>query len=652
MKVLNITGGMKKPDWFIKIDDFKGVATLLDDVILGMKFAKEVINMIMVQDGRWKSRWGTAGYGLAISGETKILDTFKYVNASGIQEKIAIASSGKAYKSIDHGSWSQIPGVTFDPSATLYDAEQVNNMLFIVNGVDKLTRYDGTNLIRYSTLATPTGLAGTRNVLTAGSYHNYYRVTALNQVGETVGSTEYDMTTNKHRNSWIVSSNERIDLTWNAVTNAIRYQIYWDDESGGELLLADTTATAYSDDGTAIQNPLAIVPNSDSTGAPAFKMIDFDGARIWGITDEYVWWSGTAPYVGYFTIAYGGGWQPLNPGSGEKLTWVGNFRDGKGNPVETVVSRNKAGLGTVWQVPLQVATGADGSNYIFPNPSKLPGPIGTVAMRGVVQANDSLYMPNSRGIFSLNNKVNIQNILSTGELSGNIRPSMRGLKNIENMAGVWYDSKVIFSGSEGGNGNDIMFGLDTERNEWFYKWTIGFRSFLEITEQDGTSRLLGVPNSGNQLVEISENIKGDFGKPFYQSWISGLIPVSRDLTAFANVQESLVELGRPNGTIYFEVLGVEMKKGFTSIATRQITDSVSNIDFTNGGWNEFLFADDSDSPKTYSQPSVRKAKRIGKKLNSIQFHVYSNSSDTVFTILSMQAKGVMEKLRTPSNFFK
>jgi hypothetical protein len=653
MKVLNITGRMKKAEWFIKLDDFKGVATLLDDVILGMKFAKEVINMMMFQDGRWGSRWGTAHYGLAVTGETKIIATGKYVTAADVEEKIAICSSGKAYKSVDQGAWTEITGAVFDTSATLYSFEQVDNMLLIANGFDRLTRYNGTNLIRYTTLAAPTGLAGVKNVLTAGSYNNFYQVTALNEVGETIGSAEINVPTNKHRNAWITTSNERIDLTWSAVAGATRYQIYWDDETGGELLLAETstTTTSYNDDGTATQNPFVTIPAENSTGAPAFKAIAFSGSRLWGITDETVWWSGTDPYLGYFSDAYGGGWQPLKRGGGEKLVSIKHFRTPKGDSVATVISRNKAGLGSVWQVPLEVTTIAD-TTIIVPNPTRLPGPIGTVAMNGVVEANDALYLPNSRGIFTLNNKANIQNILSTDELSGNIRPSFRDLKNIENMAGIWYDSKVIFSGSEGGNGNDCMFLLDTELNEWAWKWTIGFRSFLEVTEADGTSKLLGVPNDGNQLIEISKNIKGDLGQPFYQSWLSGLIPISRDATAFANVQEALVELGRPVGTIYFEVLGVQMKKGFTSLATRQITDSVSNIDFTNGLWNEYMFDEDDDTPKVYSQPSVRKAKRIGKKLNSIQFHVYSNTADTEFTILSIQAKGVLEKLRTPSNFFK
>lgn len=653
MKILQPRGSRTKTPWSLIIDTFKGLASLLDDIILGKKFAREALNLILVQDGRWKTRWGTAFYGQALPGGLKILECGTYENTSGTQEKIAVASDGKAYKSVDQGAWTEITGATFTTTAKKWDFKQSVNQLYISNGIDRLTRYNGSVLLRYTPLATPTGLAGARSVLTAGAYHNYYKVTALNLVGETAGSVEYDLTTNKPRNSWIIASNERIDLSWTAVPTAARYQIYYADESGKELLLAETSTTdvTFKDDGSYVQNPFFSCPVDDTTGAPAFKMIADSNSRLWGITDELVFWSGTGTELGIFSEFYGGGSQPLINGTGEKLEWVGHFRSGKGDSVATVLTRNKAGIGSIWQVPLEFTTIAN-TTIIVPNPSKLPGPIGTVAALGVVEANDSLYIPNSRGIFSLNNKANVTNILSTGELSGNIRPSFRGLQSIENIAGIWYDSKIFFTASESGSGNDIIFGLDVEQNEWFWKWSVGFKSFLEITEANGTTRLLGIPNNGGTLIEISKNIKGDLGQPFYQSWMSGLIPISQDSAVFAKVQEALVELGRPTGTIFFEVLGLGVKGGFASIATKEITDNLQTIEFWKGDLGEILLNDSEDSPVTYNQASVPKAKRIGKSLRAIQFHIYSESADTDFTILKVQAKGVIEKLKTPSIFFK
>jgi len=655
MKIIPRKGRKAKTPWVLIIDTFKGLASLLDDIILGAKFAKEALNLILVQDGRWKTRWGSDYYGKALPGGAKIVSCgiYEKKDVDKTQEKVAIGTDGKAYKCVDQGDWTEITGATFDLTATKYNFCQSVNQLYISNGKDRLTRYNGTVLLRYTQLPAPTGLGLVRNVLTAGSYNNYYKVTALNEVGETEGSVEINLTTNKARNSWIVSSNEYLTLSWTAVAGASRYQIYYADESGKELLLAETstTGTSFKDDGSFVQNPFFTCPQDDTTGAPAFKMIADSGSRLWGITDELVFWSGTGDFLGIFSEFYGGGYQPLIGGTGEQLEWIGHFRSGKGDSVATALTRNKAGIGSIWQIPLEITTIAD-TMIIVPNPTRLPGPIGTVAMLGVVEANDSLYIPNSRGIFSLNNKENVQNILSTGELSGNIRPSFRGLKNIADIAGIWYDSKIIFTASESGNGNDIMFGLDSEQNEWFYKWTIGFRSFLEVTESGGKTKLLGIPNDGDRLIEISKNIKGDLGKPFFQSWLSGLIPIDENVSTFANIQEALVELGRPTGTIFFEILGLGKKGQFSSITTKQITDNLQAIEFWTGDLGEITLKDEEDSPITYSQASVPKIKKVGKDLRAIQFHIYSSSANTDFTILKVQAVGLIRKIKAPSNFYK
>lgn len=651
MKVARILQQQKKPEYNCTIDVFNGVATLLDDVILGMKFAKEALNLMLKQDGRWGTRWGSDYYGAELPNGDKFMFCATYKRADYVQEKISIAQSGNAYKSIDKGAWAPIPDIKFSQNATHYSVVQKNWNLYIANGVDNLTLLTPTGLTRYTPISAPSGLTGARNVLTDGSYTNYYRVTALNDVGETMGSVEYRINTNKPRDTWITTADEYITITWNAVSGANRYQIYYSSESDDEVLLANssTPLTSFKDDGTAQANPIFECPVADTTGAPRFKAIVDSGSRMWGITDDTVFWSGTGKQYGVFSEFYGGGSQPLVSGTDQTLETIKHFRDGKGTAVVTVLARTKSGIGSVWQIPLEVATVAD-TNIIIPNPTQLPGPIGTVAPYGVIEANDSLFVPNARGMFSLNNKANVTNILSTNEMSGNIRPSFRDLINIEDMAGIWFDSKLIWTGSESGKGNDIIFGYDTEHNQWFWKWTIGFRHFLEVTEDNGTTRLIGVPTNGTRLIEISENIRGDLGKPFWQSWMSGLIPVSRDALQMAKVMTAAVELGRPTGTIFFEVLGIDEKRGFTSAATRKIENALSGVNFVNTLWGDYLWGHVDEAPKVFTFASIKKAKRIGKTVSAIQFHVYSKD-DATWTLLKVQAKGFYVD-KTPKTYFR
>lgn len=661
MKILKVSQQVKEVPWKLILDDFSGAtATLLDDALLGKKYVKESKNLIQVQDGRWKVRWGTAYYGLEISGEAKILGAGEYANSSGVREIVAIGSTtGKAYKSVDGGAWTEITGATFDTSATFYFFKQINNYLMICNGSDPLTRYNGSVLTRYSTISAPTGLAGNRGAgLPDGTYHNYYKVTALNDVGETLGSAEIDVTTNKQRTVWNPTSNEYIDLSWTAVTGATKYQVYFSESSGEENLLANVKANSYKDDNSAVPNPFVVVPDADTTGAPAFSMISMSGSRIWGVApNQYpyrVFFSGTGQYLGYFADAYGGGWVDLDKGGKETVQFVDHYRTGKGDSAATVFCKTPEGTGSIWQITLEPYPIGE-SVIIVPSPQKIVGSIGTDAPGAVVKAMDSMIFPNKRGVFTLGNKAQVTNVLSTEEISSNIRPSFRSLylPRVGQMAGYWYDGKILLSAPEGDGGNDMTFLNDTERKNWNWKWTIGFKQFLEYTDGNGRTKFLGVQDGKAQLVEISENIMGDLGQPFKTSLITGLFPINeQDPTMFAKVDEVEITLGRPKGTIFVEVLGIEKKRGFSSLKTRMIGDTLQVNEFWTGDLGEITLKDEEDAPKTYSQAMVKKVFKIGKLLNSIQFHIYSDSADMDYTLIQIYARGTITPTSVPSTWKK
>ena len=648
-----LTRKPKKP-WKLILDTFKGVATLLDDVILGKKFAKEAVNLYQVQDGRWRRRWGTRKYGIEIEGETEIVGAGIYTASDGSQKIVAVGGTGTAYVSANGGgSWSELTGITFDTDAERYWFEQAGGYLLICNGKDYLTRFDGSTLTRYTAIDTPTGLAGVRNVLTSGSYHNYYKVTALNTVGETPASTEIDVTTNKERDTWDADSDERVDLSWTAVPGAAKYQVYYSTQSGEQVLLAETDTNSYEDDASAVPNPFIVAPDFDTTGAPKFSMVRKSSTRLVGIDPENhpntVFFSGTGQYLGYFADAYGGGWVKLDEGSGETVQFVGHFRSGKGDPAATILTKTQEGTGSIWQLQF-IAQELYGITFIIPVPSQIVGSVGTNAPGAVIEARDSLFFPNKRGVFGLNNKENVTNILSTTEFSGNIRPSVRDLLDMDKMAGYWYDSKLIFSASEGGGENDIIFGFDTERNQWFWKWTIGFRQFFEYTDSDGTTRLIGVPTTGAHLTEIGDYIQGDDGEAFQTSYISGLIPIDKDETLFAKVIEAMLVLGRPKGSITFEIFGIGKKGDFGLIASKQVSGGLTANEFWTGLLGEITLKDEEDAPVTYTQASVKTVKRIRKTMNAIQFRVSSNSAEAEYTILKIQADGFYKPTRTPSSW--
>lgn len=656
MRPLPLNQQTKEKPYQLILDTFKGTATVLDDVIAGMEYAKESTNLLQVQDGRWKNRWGRAYWGSAITGETEIYGAGTYTKTDGTREIVAVTSSGKAYKSEDGGAWTEITGATFTTSAKDYHFKQVNNFLFISNGVDRWTRYNGSTLSRYTAITAPVGTSGTRGAgLSAGSYNNFYKITALNDIGETEGSAEISTSSNKHRDAWNVASNEYIDLAWTAVSGATRYQIYYSEVTGDQQLLTEVTTNSFRDDSSFTINEYYSCPDTNTTGAPKFSMISTSGGRIWGIApEEYKWrvfWSGTGQFLGTFSYAYGGGWQDLDYGSDETVSFIEHSRTGKGDSASTIFTSNPKGGGSVWQMQITSITVGE-STIVVPAFDKVVGSTGTKASGAALLVGDAIVFLSAYGVTTLTNKPNVANVLSTTTTSREIQPSYMGLNWA--VSRQWrayqYQNFTLFTATEGTGENDLVFVRDNDLDRWYWKWTFGARGFLEYTDNDGETYLIHIPTSGNQLVQISENIVGDFGEPIRTSLLTGLIPIDRDKYIFAKVQEALLDLGRPKGSITFEVLGLSAKKGFETAGNREITDTLQVSEFWTGSLGEITLKDEEAAPTTYSQASVRKTLRIRRELNAIQFHVYSDSLETEYTVLSIQAKGTIKNKKAPSTW--
>lgn len=652
----------------ITIDKFGGgTNTLIDEARQDTKFAVQSTNMIQVQDGLWKTRWGSGYFGAEYPATPD--GASEFVKSDGTTELIVI-SNGTAYKSTDGGSISSISGASFTAGVQCYFM-QIAGFLYIANGTDDLTRYDGSTLTRYTEISAPANLTASlvASGLTSGTYTYYAQVTALNGVGETTGSTEASITVNKNRDSWTAGV-DKITWSWNSVVGAERYQIYLSDQSGYETLLGNSDVTNFTDDGSADLNPYIEVPDDNTTGAPKFISMALSGNRIWATNNAEnryrVYFSGTGQFIGNFSDFYGGGWIDLEKGGRENPIAVKHYQSGAGQGIATVLCKTPDGRGAVWQISITTATVGD-TSFSVPSASKVVGSFGTESVLGVVNTNNDIAFPNRKGWFYLGPEKNFYGILRTNEKSSNIRPYWRSLSGIK-MSGVcayFYDAKIFISVPTSSTGNDRIIILDTERDNWSVDWNFGAKQFLEYTDSNGNTKLLFIPSSGTRLGEISENILNDYGTAFYQSYISPLIPVSKNKTDIMTLKEAIVELGRPRGSIQFSVLGIGKDDSFATLATKTITDFGSDTGVgtdlagelypsetqasASGGadaWAIYLL----DSPSTFSQSTTKKAIKLRKKVYAIQFKVYSSTADTDYTILSLQAKGTLIPRRLPSNW--
>ena len=650
----------------VTIDDFKGGSnSLMDEARMSKNFAVESVNMMQTQDSIWKTRWGTAEYGA--THDADIDGASEFVKSDGTTELITMAD-GKAWKSSDGGSLTEISGASFTAGLKCYFM-QIAGYLYIANGTDSLARYNGTALSTYTEIAAPANLSAslTGSAATSGSYTYYAEVTALNKVGETTGSSEVSVTVNKERDLWAATT-DGITWSWDAVSNATRYNLYLADESGDEVLLTSTTNTSYEDDGTVALNPYVEPSLQNTTTAPKFKSMCISGNRIWATNDPNalykVYFSGSGQFMGNFSDFYGGGWINLEKGGRETPIAVKHYQSGTGEGRPTVLAKTPDGKGAVWQLNIVSATVGD-TSFSVPSAIKVVGSFGTESLAGVVATENDLAFPNRKGWFSLGPEKNYYGILRTGERSSNIRPYWRNLigDKIDDICAYFYDAKIFISVPTSSTGNDKTIIYDTERKNWSVDWSVGASQFLEYTDTDNKTRFLYVPLSGTKLIEMSENIMNDLGTAFNQSYISPLIPVSKNKTDVLHLKEAIVELGRPRGAIKFQILGIGKNDNFTTLASKTITNFGSNTGVGSDLASDFFATSTNDNskhvsdafaiyytatPSTFAQTTTKSAIRKRAKVYAIQFKVYSTTADTSYSILSLQAKGKLLPRKLPS----
>ena len=652
----------------ITVDKFRGgTNSLIDEARMGTEFAVESNNMLQTQDGVWTTKWGSQYYGATHA--STIDGACEYVKSDGTTELVTI-SNGKAWKSSNGGTLTEITGATFTAGTQCYFL-QISGFLYIANGTDALARYNGTALTTYTEISAPANLSASlvASGLSSGTFNMYAEITALNEVGETVGSTEASITVNKDRDNW-TSTTDKVTWSWDAVSGANRYQLYIADESGDAALLTSTTNTSFTDDGSLAINPYVVPPDDNTTGAPKFKSMCMSGNRIWATNNSEAkyraYFSGTGQFLGNFSDFYGGGWIDLEEGGREMPITVKHYQTGQGSGIATVLCKTPDGRGAVWQIDISTATVGD-TSFSIPSASKIIGSFGTESILGTVSTDNDIMFPNRKGWYSLGPEKNYYGILRTRELSSNIRPDWQNIisSQVENISAYYYDAKVFISVANASTGNNKIGIYDMERQNWAWSWNNGAKQFLDYTDTSGNTHFLYIPTSGTKLVELSKNFLNDLGVGFNQSYISPLIPISKNKTDLLVMKDAVVELGRPKGAIKFSILGVGKDNSFTTIATATITDFGSNTGVGSdlagafhatatqsnssggaGAWAIYY----TSSPSTYSQAITKKAIKKRAKLYAIQFKVYSTTADTSYSILSLQARGSVIPRRIPSDW--
>ena len=637
----------------LKIDSSRGGTNrLLDEARISSTEVVNALNLIQVQDGLYKPRWGTAEYGADYGANPD--GATEFLKSDQTTELITVAG-GKVYKSTNGGSITEVTGATFTSGLTCYFM-QIAGFLYIANGTDPLARYDGSTLTTYTEINAPTGLTGTAtsSISAVSGISIYGIVTALNSVGETIGSSEVQVYVNKIRDQWI-STSDKITWSWTAVSGADRYQLYISDTQGYEELLTSVTGTSFTDDGTIATNPYIAVPLDNTTAAPKFKSMVVSGNRIWATNNPNspytVYFSGTGQYMGVFSDFYGGGWINLEKGGRETPVKVVHYQSGQGEGRATVLCKTPEGRGAVWQLTISTATVGE-TSFSVPSAVKIVGSSGTESINGTIATNNDIMFPNRRGWYNLGPQQNFYGLLRTNEISVKIRPYWNSLigSKLSGICSYFKDAKVFISVPTSSIGNNRIIIFDTEKNNWTIDWSFGAKQFLEYTDTNGVTHFLYVPILGNKLIEISENIAGDLGSAFETSFETGRISVSKEWKDFVKVQRVYIKLGNPRGTINLEVSGSQKSKGFSTVASKQIVPSSSQTGMGFDLMGDFLMGDTDGVPDTFSDSADIRYLKVNKKVRDVKIKVTSNTVDSDYVIHGFIITGKPVSTRSPNTW--
>jgi len=428
-----------------------------------------------------------------------------YQKSDGTVELLALTDAGFLTKK-SGASYSALTGYSWASGNDVY-MSQLNDCVYIVDGVKPLARYSSPTLVGFPTIAVPV-IQGASNLSNAtGTTVKSYRVSAISSVGETLASNAFQLSNQPENLGGTFGGTIRLQWTGVSAASGILqgYNIYGR-VGGNERFLAFTpgTSNVYIDDGTSIPKEFTYPPTADSTGGPTGKYVTrFQDRLIFGgLAGEpsKVLISGRVPNHEKFDLANGGNYIKIEPDAGDDVTQVVNFRD------RIIVFKERS----IWQVSL---TGQQIGNFFvtLPEAELITASQGAIAPRSIVPVDNDVFYLDRRGVYSLGYQNGFSfDVLRTNEISVKIRPYFENLtvSQLESAVARFSNGKYMIAFP--GKGEMMVF--DRERLAWTGPWTIDATVFEEFHDADNEQHVLLAQDGSVMVDEIADGIVDDKGR--------------------------------------------------------------------------------------------------------------------------------------------
>lgn len=351
--------------------------------------------------------------------------------------------------------------------------ERVLNKILIINGKngDRLAYVDletaGFPVVKYTKIDDPTsaptgspkgGLSG------SGDYKIYYAISYTSTIGETKLSPALTQTISDTRELWPgLSDPGSLEIT--RVGTAPSGATYWNlyvalAASSGSItdddfmLLAsklDLDVDKFTDNGTLPIQLESVAPVENSTEGPMVDQAIIANGRPILFDDQInpynIWIGGGGQHAMDFTINNGGYRAEPEKGTNYYPTTIVGFRNGPGQPALTVLYSSPEGLSKQAVLEQQTITYGDFSFTVWGVTEQYYGAAGVAAPNSAVNYKGRLIFLSTDGFMSMETEINLQNVLSTKEISSPIDPYVRSIKTsaMQKVVGAGWNNKYLWT---------------------------------------------------------------------------------------------------------------------------------------------------------------------------------------------------------------
>ena len=646
------------PESFFLVQSLSGgLNTLVSPQHIADNECSILQNADITEDGVVIRRPGTQNYDSVVDGTRvhALAPFITYDAITGVASRylLKVDQAGNLKKlDLTTRTWSTITGKTYTASTNV-EITQSNTTAYLGNGVDALTKTDGTTITAFTAVADPAiSTLSLATGGTAGTTPYTYTYTLRTKTGEskpadTGGSAPNTKTITTGNAKLSATDYITLTITRSTDANVTGYNIYGR-KSGetfymGTVNQTDSGNPTFKDDGTITPNSFFGLPEQNSTaGIVGDILITYhETLFIGGVTTDpsRVYYSSGLDLFDDFQIVNGGGSITVNSSDGDVVTALVPYKD------KVVIFKNRS----TYMFQFNAGT--------IPTVTVVNPQLGCTSARSAkVVLNDLLFCGASgTGIFSLGYQQGyygngIADMLRTQEISIKVHPTLSSA----NKARIQYSCaiyspqyyKYIFAYADGSSTyNNAMLVYDTRYSAWT-QWTgLNANCFCLFIDSNGNEHILyGDDNAGriNELF-IGDNDNGgtfdfklrtkDFNAKSFHLLKTWVWPTFH----FRNIKGSLKITIITDGASTQKTVNISSTTGYTG--------------WSYDKWATFLWGTTSGASASSTSADAPRQLNDRYDARSIMFLFENTSISDYITILGLECRYIIRKgRRLPSEY--